>query len=193
MNRQISPTSIAAPAARYAHAVLSEQPTRWLHTSGVVPTAPDGSTPNDLGQQAAVVWQNIAAMLDEAGMSVPQTATPQEALRAFLAAEPAAEEAEADLRSMVTVVQRSAYHPQPPDTSAGDRAWTYYDGVSLALREQRSIPQRARMLFDPRTLRQRGWNPPEHATSEHATSEDATSDSASTSADDAGVPSMDSP
>lgn len=68
MNRQISPTSIAPPAATYAHAVLSEQPTRWLHTSGVVPTAPDGSTPDDVGEQAAVVWQNIAAMLNEAGM-----------------------------------------------------------------------------------------------------------------------------
>lgn len=69
MNRQISPTSIAPPAAHYAHAVLSEQPTRWLHTSGVVPIAPDGSTPGDVGEQAAVVWRNIAAMLDEADMA----------------------------------------------------------------------------------------------------------------------------
>jgi 2-iminobutanoate/2-iminopropanoate deaminase len=68
MNRQISPTSIASPAANYAHAVLSEQPTRWLHTSGVVPTAPDGSTPDDVGEQASVVWRNIAAMLDDANM-----------------------------------------------------------------------------------------------------------------------------
>ncbi len=68
MNRQISPTSIASPAANYAHAVLSEQPTRWLHTSGVVPTAPDGSTPDDVGEQASVVWCNIAAMLDDANM-----------------------------------------------------------------------------------------------------------------------------
>lgn len=69
MNRQISPTSIAPPAANYAHAILSEQPTRWLHTSGVVPIAPDGSTPDDVGEQAGVVWHNIAAMLEEAGMA----------------------------------------------------------------------------------------------------------------------------
>lgn len=68
MNRQITPSSIAAPAANYAHAVLSEQPTRWLHTSGVVPTSPDGSTPDDVGEQAAVVWQNIEAMLNDADM-----------------------------------------------------------------------------------------------------------------------------
>ena len=69
MNRQISPTSIAPPAANYAHAIVTEQPMKWLHTSGVVPTAPDGSTPDDVGEQAAVVWHNISAMLDEAAMA----------------------------------------------------------------------------------------------------------------------------
>ncbi len=69
MNRQINPPSIAPPAANYAHAVLSESPTRWLHTSGVVPTAAAGSTPDDIGEQAEVVWANIAAMLADAGMA----------------------------------------------------------------------------------------------------------------------------
>lgn len=69
MNTAISPTSIAAPAANYAHAMLVENPTRWLHTSGVVPVAPDGSVPGDLVDQARVVWTNILAMLAEAGMT----------------------------------------------------------------------------------------------------------------------------
>lgn len=69
MNREISPTTIAAPAANYAHAVLVEQPTRWLHTSGVVPIAPDGSTPDGVGEQATVVWANIEAMLAEADLA----------------------------------------------------------------------------------------------------------------------------
>lgn len=30
--------------------------------------APDGTTPDDVGEQAAVVWSNIAAMLDAAEM-----------------------------------------------------------------------------------------------------------------------------
>ena len=68
MNRSIDPDSIAPPAANYAHAVLSEQLSRWLYTSGVVPTSPDGSVPTDIGDQADVVWSNIAALLDEAGM-----------------------------------------------------------------------------------------------------------------------------
>ena len=69
MNRAITPAAIAPPAANYAHAVLVEQPQRWLHTSGVVPTAPDGSVPADLVAQADQVWANLAALLDEAEMA----------------------------------------------------------------------------------------------------------------------------
>jgi 2-iminobutanoate/2-iminopropanoate deaminase len=68
VNREIRPATIAAPAANYAHAVLTEGASRWLHTSGVVPTRPDGTVPDRIGEQAVVVWQNIAAMLSQAGM-----------------------------------------------------------------------------------------------------------------------------
>ncbi|MGF1596984.1 MAG: RidA family protein [Acidimicrobiales bacterium] len=70
MHSRIDPPSIAPPAANYAHAVLSASPSRWLHTSGVVPVAPDGTVPDDLAAQAETVWANIAAMLDEAAMTV---------------------------------------------------------------------------------------------------------------------------
>ena len=66
---EIRPADIAPPAANYAHAVLTGGATRWLHTSGVVPVAPDGTTPDDLAEQADVVWSNIGAMLRDAGMS----------------------------------------------------------------------------------------------------------------------------
>ena len=49
--------------------MLTEGPARWLHTAGVVPTAPDGSVPVDLASQATQVWANIAAILSEAEMS----------------------------------------------------------------------------------------------------------------------------
>lgn len=68
MNRQINPLSIAPPAANYAHAMLCDAPSAWLHTSGVVPIAPDGSTPDTVADQAAVVWANISAMLADADM-----------------------------------------------------------------------------------------------------------------------------
>ena len=68
-SRVIRPAGIAPPAARYAHAVATTGAEQWLHTSGVVPTQPDGSVPDDVGDQARTVWQNIAAMLSEAGMA----------------------------------------------------------------------------------------------------------------------------
>src|SRR5215207_11438962 len=70
VNRVVTPSSIAPPAARYAHAVLSEAPARLLHISGQVPVAPDGTVPADIGAQAAVVWSNIVAILAEAGMTI---------------------------------------------------------------------------------------------------------------------------
>lgn len=68
-SRAVEPEGIAPPAARYAHAVATTGARQWLHTSGVVPTRADGSVPGDVGEQARTVWQNMAAILSEAGMS----------------------------------------------------------------------------------------------------------------------------
>jgi 2-iminobutanoate/2-iminopropanoate deaminase len=70
MNTPILPPTMAPPAANYVHAMLSTNASRILHTSGVVPTAPDGSTPVDIGEQAEVVWRNIEALLTEADMLI---------------------------------------------------------------------------------------------------------------------------
>lgn len=68
MNREIRPPDLAPPAAAYAHAVVSENAHRLLHTSGVVPIAPDGSVPTSLEDQAHQVWTNLQAIVTEAGM-----------------------------------------------------------------------------------------------------------------------------
>ncbi len=68
-SRAVEPEGIAPPAARYAHAVATDGAQQWLHTSGVLPTRSDGSVPDDVGEQARTVWQNVAAILSEAGMS----------------------------------------------------------------------------------------------------------------------------
>ena len=68
MNREIMPASIAPPAANYAHAVLSEGAGKLLHLSGVVAARPDGTIPDDVSDQASVIWANIAAILAEADM-----------------------------------------------------------------------------------------------------------------------------
>ncbi len=65
----ISPDRVAPPAANYAHARLTSQASHWLHTSGVVPIAPDGTVPAAISDQAAVVWANIGAMLADAEMT----------------------------------------------------------------------------------------------------------------------------
>ena len=67
VNTEIAPADIAAPAANYAHAVVTDGATRWLHTSGVVPVTAGGIVPHDVGDQARIVWANIAAMLRDAG------------------------------------------------------------------------------------------------------------------------------
>ena len=69
MNRVVTGRGLAPPPANYAHGVLSDGPARMLHTSGVVPIAPDGTVPDGIAAQAAVVWANIGALLDEAGMA----------------------------------------------------------------------------------------------------------------------------
>jgi len=68
VSQPINPASISAPAAKYAHAVLTQNATDWLHTSGVVPIDIDGTVPDDLVSQAHVIWSNIGAMLAEASM-----------------------------------------------------------------------------------------------------------------------------
>jgi enamine deaminase RidA (YjgF/YER057c/UK114 family) len=69
MNAPVTPPSIAPPAARYALGVVTTDATRLLHTAGVVPVRPDGSVPERIGEQAELVWANIAAILTEAGMT----------------------------------------------------------------------------------------------------------------------------
>ena len=70
MNREIQPPNLAPPAAAYAHAILSVNPGRLLHTSGVVPIQTNGSVPADIADQAGVVWSNLGAILSEAKMKV---------------------------------------------------------------------------------------------------------------------------
>ena len=70
MNREIQPSSIAPPAANYAHAVLTENPGQMLHVSGQIAARADGSIPDDVGDQAVVIWSNITEILAAADMQI---------------------------------------------------------------------------------------------------------------------------
>jgi enamine deaminase RidA (YjgF/YER057c/UK114 family) len=75
MNTPILPPTIAPPAANYVHAVLSVDPSRILHTSGVVPTRADGTVPDTIEEQAEVVWVNLTAILAEADLPLDSVAS----------------------------------------------------------------------------------------------------------------------
>lgn len=66
--RSLTPTSIAAPLARYAHGVELPAGCRIVRTSGQLGQRKDGSVPEDAGAQAEICFANIAAILAEGGM-----------------------------------------------------------------------------------------------------------------------------
>jgi len=70
MHIRHNPSQIAAPTGRYTHAIEVPEPARWLHVSGQVGTAPDGSVPADFEAQVENCWKNVLAILSEAGMAI---------------------------------------------------------------------------------------------------------------------------
>lgn len=61
---------MAPPAAAYAHGVYVPTGFDLIVTSGVVPTAQDGSVPVKIRDQADLVWKNILVILAEGKMVV---------------------------------------------------------------------------------------------------------------------------
>lgn len=64
--------SDSAPRAigGYAQGLLVEGADRLLFVSGQIPESPDGPVPGDFEGQCRLVWSNLIAQLDAAGMSV---------------------------------------------------------------------------------------------------------------------------
>jgi 2-iminobutanoate/2-iminopropanoate deaminase len=69
MNRVVSPSSIRAPFARYSHAILVPPGTQLLLASGQLGVGPDDIVPADVEAQCVLCFENIKAILTEAGMS----------------------------------------------------------------------------------------------------------------------------
>jgi 2-iminobutanoate/2-iminopropanoate deaminase len=68
MKRPINPAAIRAPFAQYSHAV--EVPAgRMLFASGQLGVSPDDHVPEDAEAQAVLCFENIKAILADAGMS----------------------------------------------------------------------------------------------------------------------------
>lgn len=67
--RAITPKSIHAPFGSYNHAILVEGPPPVLHMSGQVGMTAAGTVPDTVEGQTEVVFANIQAILDEAGLT----------------------------------------------------------------------------------------------------------------------------
>jgi 2-iminobutanoate/2-iminopropanoate deaminase len=68
MKHPINPAAIRAPFAQYSHAV--DVPAgRMLFASGQLGVAPDDTVPEDVEAQAVLCFENIKAILGEAGMT----------------------------------------------------------------------------------------------------------------------------
>jgi enamine deaminase RidA (YjgF/YER057c/UK114 family) len=68
--RPLTPATIAAPLARYAHGILLPAGARIIRTSGQLGLAADGTVPDSVADQAAICFANIRAILAEGGMGV---------------------------------------------------------------------------------------------------------------------------
>jgi 2-iminobutanoate/2-iminopropanoate deaminase len=69
MKRSITPSSIRPPFARYSHAVEVAAPARLLFVSGQLGVAADDTVPDGVEDQAVLCFENIKAVLAEAGMA----------------------------------------------------------------------------------------------------------------------------
>jgi 2-iminobutanoate/2-iminopropanoate deaminase len=69
MNRAVTPSSIRAPFASYSHGIVVAPGARLLLASGQLGVRPDDTVPDDIDGQAVLCFENIKAILTEAGMT----------------------------------------------------------------------------------------------------------------------------
>ena len=66
--RQLNPKSIRAPFARYSHGLLIEGATQLVFASGQLGVSPEDTVPDDIEAQCVLCFENVKAILSEAGM-----------------------------------------------------------------------------------------------------------------------------
>ena len=69
MSRAVTPPDIRPPFARYSHAIEVASGSRLLFCSGQVGAAPDDAIPAGAEEQTVVCFENIRAILRDAGMT----------------------------------------------------------------------------------------------------------------------------
>ena len=66
----INPGTIPAPNGTYSHGVMLHRPENLLFISGQVALDRTGNVPESFEAQAELVWNNVHAILDHAGMNI---------------------------------------------------------------------------------------------------------------------------
>jgi enamine deaminase RidA (YjgF/YER057c/UK114 family) len=64
-----NPAGIAPPFSCYSHGASAPSGARWLYVSGQVGVAPDGTVPEEPEAQIELAWDNLVAVLADAGMT----------------------------------------------------------------------------------------------------------------------------
>lgn len=71
MPSALNPPSIGAPLARYSHGMVVDPGQRLVFTSGQLAVSPDGTIPEGCAEQTRLCFANVAAILEEAAMGLP--------------------------------------------------------------------------------------------------------------------------
>lgn len=64
------PEGVSDPYGSYVHGIEAPKGSRMVFLSGQIPVAPDGTVPDTMEEQAAICWQNIEAILKDAGLGI---------------------------------------------------------------------------------------------------------------------------
>ncbi len=65
-----NPNSLSKPFSRYTHVVAAPENCRWVHISGQVGAAADGTVPEGFEGQARQVWANVIAAIRAGGLDI---------------------------------------------------------------------------------------------------------------------------
>jgi enamine deaminase RidA (YjgF/YER057c/UK114 family) len=67
----LTPKNVATPRGPYVHGMIVDPGKTWLSISGQVGIRPDGTIPEGIVEQTRTVWANLAEVLKEGGMGIP--------------------------------------------------------------------------------------------------------------------------
>jgi len=70
MFKTYKPAGMGDPYGSYVHGIEAPTGSRLIYVSGQIPVRADGSTPEGIEAQAKVCWENIAAILKDAGVGL---------------------------------------------------------------------------------------------------------------------------